>query len=258
MQNNTFSGYSERQRLIVVDKLPSTNDYLKKCASNFTPRDEFTAIMAINQTAGRGQRDNSFLSVAGESLTFSFIIFPTKLAPTDLFLINIAVSLGIQDWLLTKTPHCCIKWPNDIIINHKKAGGVLIENAILGQGIKHSIVGIGLNVLQTSFPDDLVHKATSLALNIPAIDRLSLESICREIVRYIRLRYQKIYLPVEREKLLADYNQCLYRRGIAGRYIINDCEVEGVISHVDRDGLIHIEHDGGVQHYSLKDVVMVF
>lgn len=257
MQNNTFLGHSERQRIIVVDKLPSTNDYLKVYASNFTPREEFTAIMAINQTAGRGQRDNTFSSTPGESLTFSFILLPTHLDSTQLFFINIAVSLGIQDWLSAKTPHCAIKWPNDIILNHRKTGGVLIENAISGKGVKHSIVGIGLNVLQTSFPEKLAHKATSLVLNIPDIAYVPLQQLCQEIIQAVKLRYQKINTPTEREKLLQDYNRNLYRRGIVSKFIVSGRETDGKISHVDENGLLHVDHTTGIKSYFLQDISMV-
>lgn len=250
-------GDSERQRLIVVDKLPSTNDYLKERASNFKPLDEFTAIMAINQTAGRGQRDNKFLGTPGESLTFSFILFPTELPLADLFYINIAVSLGIQDWLLTKTSSCHIKWPNDIIVNNKKVGGVLIENAISSKSVKHCIVGIGINAFQTALPAELAHKATSLLMNIPNINQMTLEDICGDIIRYIKPRYQQVHKLANRESLLADYNRCLYRKGIESNFLVEGQKVGGTISHVDSNGLIHIEHEDRLQSYYLKDIAMV-
>jgi len=76
LQNNTFSGESLRQKLIVLDEIGSTNDYLKSKLSNFKPLPEWTAIMAKNQTMGRGQRQNSWKSEPNSNITFSFVIYP--------------------------------------------------------------------------------------------------------------------------------------------------------------------------------------
>ena len=164
LQNNTFSGETPRQKLIVLDEIGSTNDYFKTDSTNFKPLPEWSAIMAKHQTAGRGQRGNTWIVAPGVNLTFSVLLYPNFLSLPQHFTLNILVSLSIIDWLDRLGIPAQIKWPNDIIIHHKKVAGFLIENSSRAGKINKSILGIGVNINQTEFPSDLKEKATSLQL----------------------------------------------------------------------------------------------
>src|SRR5690606_10136459 len=120
LQNNTFSGETPRQKLIVLDEIGSTNDYFKTDSTKFKPLPEWSAIMAKHQTAGRGQRGNTWIVEPGVNLTFSVLLYPDFLGLNQHFALNILVSLSIIDWLDYRGIPAEIKWPNDIIINHKK------------------------------------------------------------------------------------------------------------------------------------------
>jgi len=122
----------------------STSTLLKQLAAEGNPPD---FIYAGFQTAGRGQTGNSWESEEGKNLLCSILLPPDK----NLYFLNIAVGVALVKVI---GEAFTIKWPNDIYYEDKKIAGILIENAIIGNEIKYSIAGIGLNVNQTEFHSD--------------------------------------------------------------------------------------------------------
>ncbi|MCL7988526.1 biotin--[acetyl-CoA-carboxylase] ligase [Sphingobacterium sp. lm-10] len=255
MQNNTFSGDFAGQNIIIVDNVSSTNDYLKALASNFKPCDNFTAIMAKHQSKGRGQRDNSFHSDEGKSLTFSFILFPKQLVVDDVFAIQTLISLSLYDWLSQYTDQCRIKWPNDMMLGDKKVCGVLIENTISGSQIRYSIVGIGINIAQSELPEDIAHKATSLLIHVPDLVAQPMEEHCATLLSTIQERYEADWSHPAR--LLNEYNKLLYRKGELSRFEAGGTVFQGTISHADNRGILHIDHGDVIKQYYFKEVTML-
>ena len=103
------------------------------------------------QTAGRGQAGNGWESEEGKNLLCSILLPPRK----DLFYLNVLTSVAVHKMVNSQfsilNSQLTIKWPNDIYWQDKKIAGILIENAIIGNEVKYSIAGIGLNVNQTTF-----------------------------------------------------------------------------------------------------------
>src|SRR5690554_4031443 len=138
----------------------STNDVAKDKLKEKEAA-EGSIIITDQQTNGRGQRGNQWHSEPGMNLTFSLILSPKFLDPSELFGLNMAVALGIREALAQYISGVMVKWPNDIVHKEKgKLGGILIENSLKGQKIESSIVGVGLNINQVEFP---LSQATSLA-----------------------------------------------------------------------------------------------
>lgn len=127
-----------------IKSTDSTNTQLKQLAAEGNPP-EF--IYAGYQTAGRGQTGNGWESEANKNLLCSILLPPDK----NLHFLNIAVGVAL---LRVIGEDFTIKWPNDIYYGDKKAAGILVENAIIGNAIRYSIAGIGLNVNQTTFVSD--------------------------------------------------------------------------------------------------------
>ena len=163
MQNNTFSTLFVGQNLIKLSAVDSTNNFLKNLLSNSAPLPQGTVIMADDQFAGRGQQQNNWHAEPGKNLTISILLYPTFLRLNKQFLLNIAISVAINKALTEFIPiGMSVKWPNDIYYKNQKLGGVLIENTIIGSMIKTAVVGIGINVNQAHFGEDLSHKAVSM------------------------------------------------------------------------------------------------
>ncbi len=127
-----------------------------------------TVVIAETQTAGRGRRGRAWLSAPGDSLTFSLLWrFTPGTSPTGLSLaVGLAVATALENVGAGKTAPIQLKWPNDLLKDGKKLGGILIE---LVPGITHAaVIGIGLNLrLPAAMPADLREQSTALALALP-------------------------------------------------------------------------------------------
>ncbi|MGB7528524.1 biotin--[acetyl-CoA-carboxylase] ligase [Sphingobacterium cellulitidis] len=255
MQNNTFSGESLRQKLIVLDEIGSTNDYLKSQLSNFKPLPEWSAIMAKNQTHGRGQRENVWCSEPNSNITFSFVLYPTHLPLSNHFSLNMLISLGIIDWLESIQVKATIKWPNDILIGNKKIAGILIENKSAGQNIKQSVIGIGINVNQKQFFEDIVNTASSI-LNETGKYIHDLPEACLNLLTHLHRRFQDHKSKKLTDSiLLKEYNDNLFRKNIISSYSTGKRSFEAYLLRVDKTGELVLLENNTEKKYYFKEVV---
>ena len=151
--------------LHIEDRLPSTNQKLKLMTEAGAP--EGTTLIAREQTAGRGRMGRSFYSQKDTGLYFSCLLRP-RCVPTDLMHLTCAVGVAVCKAIQKAagiTPQ--IKWINDLVLENKKLGGILTELSIDPNTglVAYAIVGIGINCLQESFPEELTQIATSLRLS---------------------------------------------------------------------------------------------
>ena len=144
----------QEAEVIFLDSVDSTNRYAKE---NFSGSDG--AVIADEQTKGRGRLSHRWESVKGKDLTFT-IVCTRKMGIKDAFIMNFYTSLIIFD-VLKKFGNVQLKWPNDILISGKKVGGILTETESKNGNIRFYI-GIGINVNSTYFADEINDKATSL------------------------------------------------------------------------------------------------
>lgn len=145
-----------KYKVINFDVITSTNQYIKEQYKNLEP---FTIINANKQTNGRGRVDRKWESIEGKNLTFSIYLKP-KILPEKLPLLSLVIGASIYN-VLSKYINCLIKWPNDIIVNDKKIAGILVES-IYSNKLEALVAGIGININQGQFSNDLKNKATSL------------------------------------------------------------------------------------------------
>ncbi|MCH5173688.1 MAG: biotin--[acetyl-CoA-carboxylase] ligase [Bacteroidales bacterium] len=138
--------------IIWTESAESTNKSMKEMAGT---AGNLSVIAAVEQTAGRGQGSHSWHSLKGQNLTFSMLCKPSCLHASDVLLITCAVTLGIRDYLLGNGVEARIKWPNDIWVGEKKICGILIENSVESGEVRSSIIGVGLNLNQCEWPEEL-------------------------------------------------------------------------------------------------------
>ena len=144
----------------------STNNYALGLLrpSHLTERQENVkhgwAVFSHEQFAGKGQRGKDWLSKTGENIHLSIIIEPKCLHLQHQFVL-IAITALVVRSVFEKYAQSdiLIKWPNDIYFQDRKAGGILIENIISGTEWKWAVVGVGLNINQTGFDQDLQKKS---------------------------------------------------------------------------------------------------
>ena len=252
MQINTFSTLFVGQNLIKLLAVDSTNNYLKELLSKSEPLPEGTVIMAEAQFAGRGQQQSSWQAEPGKNLTISVWLKPSFISLNHQFYLNMAIGIAIYNTLAVYLPnHLSIKWPNDIYYKNQKIGGVLIENTVMGQILKHSVIGIGLNVNQIAFEGHLTQKATSIVQILKQEVALNplLSALCSQI--------ESLYLQLKSHKytsLHQNYVSKLYQREILSNYRQNGEIFEGIIKGVTERGLLQLERNGKIELYNFKEI----
>ncbi|MDR3680086.1 MAG: biotin--[acetyl-CoA-carboxylase] ligase [Flavipsychrobacter sp.] len=233
-----FTALSEAP-IIELDSIDSTNNYAMQLIDADTAQPGLT-ITALQQTHGKGQRGRTWNDTPGSSLLMSIITTHPLLLNHQFQLIMataVAVAVTLQD--LYEQWDVRIKWPNDIIVNDKKAGGILIENVIRGNNWLYSIIGLGLNVKQESFPIELPH-ATSLKI-ASGID-FDLKTL-RDKLR-LEILEQTAKCAVNQD-LLKQYNGLLYRKGNVQGFADAKESWEAIIIAAAQDGTLHVQLPNG-------------
>lgn len=240
------------KQVLHLKECPSTNTLALEMLQKGQPT-EGTLIITDHQTKGRGQQGNAWEAAPQLNLTLSIILYPTFFEAKDHFLLNIALSLAIQNFLqgYIEAP-VQLKWPNDFYCQHKKLGGILIENTIApNRKIKSAVVGIGLNINQVHFGVDT---ATSMAqlthqqYDLPTLVEKLLDSLEE---KYLLLQSSKStdwhqqYLQV-----LLGYHEQRTFQDKDGTYI-------GIIEGVNQDGRLKVKHPTGERIYQPKEVKFI-
>ena len=173
-----------RAHIIWLEEADSTNKVLRE---RLAALDNLSIVAAVAQTAGRGQGSHTWYASPGENLTFSVLYRygeACRIAVPDVLLVTQLTTLALRDYLLGHGIEARIKWPNDIWVADRKICGILIEN-ILDEGfLRESIVGIGLNLNERDWPEDLPNPVSLSELTGRSYDvRAELERLEKEIRR---------------------------------------------------------------------------
>ncbi len=236
--------------IIHYEKVSSTNDAaLEMLRSGNLP--EGTVITASFQESGKGQQGNTWVSEPGKNLLMSIILYPSIIAPGEQFILSQMVSLAVFDLLREETSHVSIKWPNDIYVMNDKIAGILIENSIIGNSLASSVVGIGLNVNQESF-DGAGPNPVSLTQLTGR--QYNLRVVTDRLIRLLDLRY-KMIVRGETVELAEEYHSALFRLGEWHRYADSEGIFAGMLSGVDRDGMLLMRKNNGMdKRYAFKEI----
>ncbi len=236
-----------QSNLIHLTAIDSTNNY----AANLVKATNLvngTTILTKRQDSGRGQRGKTWHTESDKNLTLSTVIFP-KINVKSVFNLTRAVSLAIVKTLQEYGIAGKIKWPNDIYVHKKKIAGLLIENQLQGEKIHTSIIGLGLNVNQTIFPEGI--EATSMQLEIGEI--FDLDAVFATYFSlldfYIDLLMQSNYAVLERgylENLFQQHELCRYE-DINGQF-------DGEIIGIDSEGRLKIRTLNEVRVYAMQEI----
>lgn len=212
---------------------------------------EGTLITATEQLSGKGQRGNTWDSEAGKNLTLSIILKPLFLAPQRQFQLNKMVSLAVLDFIISKfNANISVKWPNDVYINDKKAGGVLIQNFLRQDKITHSVIGIGININQMDFSGELEHATSLKAVSGGDFD---LNECLNELCECMEARY--FQLKSGSERINIDYLKNLYQLEEFKNYFIGDILVSARIKGVSGPGKLILENmDKDIIECDLKEI----
>ncbi len=207
------------------------------------------------QTSGKGLDTNSWHSEKGKNILFSLVVRPERLGASNQFMLTKAVSLGVHDALKALLPkaNITIKWPNDIYIDAKKVGGILISNIIAGNTITNSIIGIGLNVNQTQFPADLPNPVSVKQITGKDTDR---DHLLDRICLSLSGRLEELLNGKHSETIDQDYLRSLYRFGQQTRFQGEGRTFDARIVNVNQYGHLILEVDSGeLRCFGLKQLI---
>ena len=193
----------------------STNTLLKELLARGEWREGERFLYTAFQTAGRGQAGNGWESEEGKNLLCSVLMSyqPSAISRQPYYLnvlVSVAVHKVIRSLLLERNGLCSlseavsIKWPNDIYYGDKKIAGILVENAILGNEVKYSIAGIGLNVNQTTF---LSSAPNPVSLKLISGKETDIDTLMQALMAQI-----EALEATDEAQIWAYYRDHLYRR----------------------------------------------
>lgn len=251
------------EEIITLHRVDSTNSWLRRLIDGADAAIEVRhglAVTARRQEAGRGQRGNAWESAPECNLTFSILLHPEGIHPTEQFAISEAVALATlrtaAHFLDPETAsQLRIKWPNDIYAGNDKLAGILIENILSGSNMEWCICGIGLNVNQREF---------AWAPNAVSLSLLSGRSYdVAETARKLRSEIMTVadeYLNDARnlKALTSEYRRHLWRGEGYHPYIdkITGEHITAAIHDISPEGPLTLRlADGTLRTYSFKEVV---
>ena len=190
-------------------EIDSTNLWIKRLAKEGAP--EGTLALAEFQSAGRGRLGRSWEVPEGTSVMMSILLrpkFEPQYAPTLTLVMGMAVAKAVKNLGFDVS----IKWPNDVVVSHKKICGILTEMGVRDGKIDYAVIGVGINVNIKEFPEEMADKATSLYLEADReFDRSQIPGL---VMKAFEKYYEKFAatcdlsgLKDEYESILANYNQ---------------------------------------------------
>ncbi len=227
--------------LLFLDETASTNDIAKNYANNDC-EDGFL-VVADNQSAGKGRLGRVWQCEKSVALCMSVVLKPDIMpyeAPQITLIAGIACAKAINRITGLDSK---IKWPNDIIINGKKVTGILTEMSAEIERVKYVVVGIGVNINNESFSDEIKNKATSVFIETGVKHKRSV--FADEIIRELFSVY-KIYCEKGLSALVDEYNSLCIN---IGKYVKTSGreEIEGKALGINDKGEILIETDSGIK-----------
>jgi len=242
-----------KPRILRYDSLPSTNNEVARLA--FEGAEEGIAVVADEQTAGRGRLRRTWSSPKGAGLYFSILLRPALL-PKRWTLITFVAALATGDALREAAAvQTDIKWPNDLLAGERKICGILAEAIETPMG-RAVVVGIGVNLTDDAFPQDLINVATSVANESDR--KPERETILKSLLSALSRWYSLLHETDGAEKIVAAWtSRSSYASGRMVQVTNGDEVLQGITRGVENDGALRLETTRGIELIRAGDVTSV-
>ena len=240
------------------ESIGSTNTYLRELGGG-DPSFDYEVAVATFQTAGRGQKGNTWESEAGKNLLFSILAHPQNIKVQEQFYISEAIALAVSDSVIAfigpeYADGISVKWSNDVYWKDYKMAGILIENTLQGGRILDTVAGVGLDVNQEVFLSDAPNPISMRNITGREFD---LEALLNDIVdRFIG--YMEAGTTELRNKTDKLYRDRLYRRQGYHKFRDSNGIFEARIEGIRPDGCLMLQTRSGEHRtYEFKQVQFV-
>jgi BirA family biotin operon repressor/biotin-[acetyl-CoA-carboxylase] ligase len=235
-------------KLILLDEVDSTNNYAAKLL-NEGKLAHGTVILAEKQTAGRGQRGNSWSSTAANQLACSIYAETAFLSAERYWFLNLAVALATRAAIQSVISEpALIKWPNDVLVNDRKMAGILIETQWRSGAIQGAIIGVGINI----HPEPGLPSVGALRDWTDATIQPML--LAHELANQLEVQFQ-LLRQGRWNDLLDAYHAYLWRKDELTTAITpEEAELTGYIRGIDGIGNLLFEEEGVERSFGLKEI----
>ena len=242
------------ETFIHLNETHSTNSYLRELIMREKEQPEGTVVITDYQTAGRGQKGNSWESERGKNLTFSILLHPNHIPPGKQFILSQLISIAIVKVLKESDRYFSIKWPNDIYWKEKKIAGMLIEVDLTGSSLSNAIIGIGININQRHFKSDAPNP---VSLTQITGKEHNLSELLEKILDSIVDAYNK-YSPDNEEEIRQKYMALLFRNKGVYPYLYGEEIFNASIEGIEPNGqLILKKENGSIHTFAFKEISFV-
>jgi BirA family transcriptional regulator, biotin operon repressor / biotin---[acetyl-CoA-carboxylase] ligase len=222
---------------VELQSVDSTNNYARQQLHAGLAQHGM-AIFAHEQLSGKGQRGKDWSSEKDANIILSIVIKPQPLLLTQQFMLSACVAVAIHDFFMKYAgSDTKIKWPNDLYWQDRKAGGVLIES-IVGSGWEWSIIGIGININQTSFPGDLPNPVSLKQITGKNFGTVEL---AKELCELLNKNFDEL-VNDGFEKIYAAYLAHLYKMNSTIKFKKDNRVFEAMIKSVSPSGKLIVRH----------------
>ncbi len=239
------------QKMECFEVIGSTNTTAMQMAEEGAPHG--TLVVADRQDSGKGRRGRSWVMPAGIAIAMSIVLKPEELLPGNAPMLTLVSALAVARAIREQTGlEAAIKWPNDIVIDGKKVCGMLTEMSTQIDYINHIVVGIGINVHNEQFPEELIDRATSLYLaSGKHFSRAVLvEAVCENFEHY----YEIFMRTQELSGLQAEYDSWMVNKDRQVRILDPQGEYEGKALGITERGELLVETPEGVRKVDSGEV----
>ena len=204
------------KEVLYFDTIDSTNTKAQELAEKGYPSG--TLVVADKQESGKGRRGRSWVSPSGTGIFMTLMIKP-DINPNNASMLTLVAALAVAKAITSVTgEEALIKWPNDIVINGKKVCGILTEMNAQFDYINHIVVGIGINVHNESFPEEISQMASSLMIEAGG-KRFHRAQIIAETMSYFEQYYDTFLKTQDLSALVREYDKLLVNRNKSVRVL---------------------------------------
>ncbi len=204
------------KEVLYFDTIDSTNTKAQELAEKGYPSG--TLVVADKQESGKGRRGRSWVSPSGTGIFMTLMIKP-DINPNNASMLTLVAALAVAKAITSVTgEEALIKWPNDIVVNSKKVCGILTEMNAQFDYINHIVVGIGINVHNESFPEEISQMASSLMIEAGG-KRFHRAQIIAETMSYFEQYYETFLKTQDLSALVREYDELLVNRNKSVRVL---------------------------------------
>ncbi len=249
---NTDACHWAGKEILHMTQTDSTNEEAKRAGDKGATHG--TVFWADSQTAGKGRRGRSWYSKEQGNLYFTLLLRP-QLSPEKASMLTLVMAYAVAQAIRQMGLDALIKWPNDIVVHGKKVCGILSEMKLKGITVDYCVVGVGVNVDQREFAEDIRDKATSLAVELEKRVGEAAESgrlasagvvpnskcLLEQILYFFEQEYEHFAQAQNLAPMQEQYNALLINKDKQVRVLDPKGAYEGIARGITRTGELLVE-----------------